>query len=726
MEIKKRINTGRTSSFLKKRMVFILVFMSFLFFAVILRLFYLQVIADDQLKAKAQSQQMRQIPVEASRGVIYDTEGKVLAVSVSADSVYAIPTEISAEEAPAMAKVLAETLDMEEATVLKKLTSGRSFEWLKRKVDASIAEEILALNYTGIEATTETKRSYPKDNLASHILGFVGIDNQGLEGIEVIREEDLAGENGFVLAQYDSHGQEIAGSSRTYVEPENGNSLVLTIDETIQYFCERELDNLMNSNVNPAAATIIVMRPDTGEILALANRPDYDPNSFQDYDSSLWRNRAVSDVYEPGSTSKIMTLAAALEEGVVTETDTFYDPGYINVGTEKIRCWSTTPHGSQTLVEVVENSCNPCFVEIGQRIDAQEEDTFYNYLTSFGYGEITGIELPGEAEGILRDFEDCVPLDIANMYIGQALAVTPIQLITAASAAVNGGVLMKPQIVKEVLDADGNVIEAFEPVEVRRVVSEETSERLNALLESVVANGTGSKAYIEGYRVGGKTGTAQKFIDGAYSSSKYVASFLGVAPVNDPEIVCLVIIDEPGNYPWYGGTIAAPVFKNVVEDTLQYLSVKPQLSEVEEGAGDDSIKETESEKTVRVPSVVGLETAEAEKILEEAGFEVTVKGDGGVVVKQVPAALVEESTGTGVLLELGTSATTDVTLPDLNGRRILECSEILSALGLVFEPVGYGTAVSQEPVANTVLKRGATVTVNFDSEAGDPIETLAP
>lgn len=726
MVIKTRVNTGRTSSFIKKRMVFILIFMTFLFFLVILRLFYLQVIADDSLKAKAQSQQMRQIPVESSRGVIYDTNRKVLAVSVSTDSVYAIPTEVPAAEAPAMAKVLAEKLGMEEAAVLKKLTSGRSFEWLKRKVDAAVAKDILALDYTGVETTTETKRSYPKGNLASHILGFVGVDNQGLEGIEVMRDGELKGEDGFVLAQYDSHGQEIAGSVRTYVEPEEGESLVLTIDETIQYFCERELDNLMNSSVNPGAATVIVMRPDTGEILALANRPDYDSNHFGDYDSSLWRNRAVSDVYEPGSTSKILTLAAAFEEGAVTETDTFYDPGFIAVGKERIRCWSKSPHGSQTLVEVAENSCNPGFVEIGQRTDAKKLGTHYEYLKSFGYGTKTGIELPGEAVGLMRELDDCVPLDLANMYIGQAVAVTPIQLITAVSAAVNGGVLMEPQIVKEVLDADGNVTKPFEPKEVRRVVSEETSERVRNVLESVVANGTGSKAYIEGYRVGGKTGTAQKFIDGAYSRSKYVASFIGMAPANDPEIVCLVIIDEPGSYPYYGGTIAAPVFQKVAEDTLKYLGVKPQLSTVKKDAGDDNAAEEDEDISLCVPSVVGLEKAEAEKILQEAGFAVEYKGEGGIVARQVPAALMQERAGTSVLMEMGAAASTDVTLPDLSGLRILECSEIISALGLTFEPDGIGVAVSQEPAANTVVQRGSVVKVKFGEEDEATIETLAP
>ena len=561
---------------LKKRAAVVFFLFFVLFFALFLRLFYLHTFAAEGLAERAKDQQMREIPVEAERGAITDRNGELLAVSVSVDSVYASPTEIDEEEAPHIAAKLSEILDIDEEVILKRLTSGRSFEWIERKVDADTAAAVRDAELCGIGLTTETKRSYPNEELACHVLGFVGIDNQGLEGIEAMKDDILRGEDGFVLAQYDSHGNEIPGSVQTYCEPVCGGGLRLTIDENLQYFCERELDALMASSVDPKGATAVMMDPNSGEILALASRPGYDPNAFGDYDSSLWRNTAVTDFYEPGSTAKILTMSAAIEEGAVTEEDRFYDRGYISVGKVKIRCWAHTPHGSETFVEVAENSCNPAFVEVGQRIDSDDALTFYRYLKNFGIGQKTGLPLPGESGGSLRSYqkpEDVNAVDIANMYIGQGYGVTPIQLITAVSAAVNGGILYEPHLVSAVLDEKGNVAQEMEPKKIRRVISEETSRRVCAILESVVANGTGKNAYIEGFRVGGKTGTAQKFVDGAYSKSKYVASFIGIAPMDDPRVVCLVVIDEPGSYPVYGGTIAAPVCRGILEDTLVYLGV---------------------------------------------------------------------------------------------------------------------------------------------------------
>lgn len=707
---------------LRKRTTLIFLLLSFLFFAVFFRLFYLQVFAADHLTEKGKDQQMREVPVEAGRGTIYDRNGDILAASVSVDSVYASPTEIDRDEAPEIAAALSEILGLDEETVLGKLTSGRAFEWIKRKVDEDTAFQVKNAGLTGIGLTTETKRSYPNGILACHALGFVGIDNQGLEGLEAVEDETLTGEDGYILAQYDSHGQEIAGSNKTYVQPKSGSSLVLTIDENIQYFCERELDALMSSSVNPKGATAIVMDPDTGEILALAVRPGYDPNHYSDYEAALWRNTSVSDFFEPGSTAKIMTISAALEEGAVDEDDTFYDPGYIMVGKVKIRCWSRTPHGSETFVEVAENSCNPAFVQVGQRIDADDNLTFYHYLKSFGVGQLTGISLPGESAGSLQNLEEADKVnavDVANMYIGQGYGLTSIQLITAVSAAVNGGTLMEPQLVKAVLDSDGNITEEIEPKEVRRVISAETSERVCRILESVVANGTGNKAYIEGYRVGGKTGTAQKFVNGTYSSSKYVASFIGAAPMDDPEIVCLVVIDEPGSYPIYGGTIAAPVCKRIMEDTLVYLGVEPEVAEADETG------EEENTEIVMVPSVIGISAAEATALLEDANLKTRVDGSGDQVISQTPAVLEEVEAGSTVVITMGKSDETSVILPDFTGKRLLEAGLIADALGLVFVYEGSGAAVSQEPAAGSAVQRGDVVTVTFKNKTGEEV-TLSP
>ncbi|HMM05238.1 MAG TPA: stage V sporulation protein D [Clostridiales bacterium] len=714
---------SRVSLRLRKRTTLIFLLFSLLFFAVFFRLFYLQVFAADDLAEKGKDQQMREVPVEAGRGTIYDRNGNILAVSVSVDSIYASPTEIDSEEAPDIAATLSEILGLDKETVLGKLTSGRAFEWIKRKVDEETAFQVKNAGLTGIGLTTETKRNYPNDILACHALGFVGIDNQGLEGLEAMEDTTLTGEDGYILAQYDSHGQEIAGSNQTYVEPTAGSSLVLTIDENIQYFCERELDALMSGSVNPKGATAIVMDPDTGEILALAVRPGYDPNHYGDYEAALWRNTAVSDFYEPGSVAKIMTISAALEEGVVDEDDRFYDPGYIMVGKVKIRCWSRTPHGSETFVEVAQNSCNPAFVQVGQRIDASDSRTFYRYLKSFGIGQLTGISLPGESAGSLQkldEVEEVNAVDVANMYIGQGYGLTAIQLISAVSAAVNGGILREPQLVKSVLDSDGNIMEETGSKEVRRVISEKTSERVCNILENVVANGTGNKAYIEGYRVGGKTGTAQKFVNGTYSSSKYVASFIGAAPMDDPEIVCLVVIDEPGSYPIYGGTIAAPVCKRIMEDTLVYLGVEPQVSEADEKGEDE-----EKPETVMVPSVTGLSAEEAASLLEEANLKTRVTGSGDKVVAQTPAVLEEVTEGSTVVITLGSSKETSVILPDFTGKRLLEAGLIADALGLVFVYEGSGEAVSQDPAAGSAVQRGDVVTVTFKNKTGEEV-TLSP
>lgn len=716
----------RVPRFLKKRMAWIFLLFCVLFFMLFGRLCYLQTFASDDLKEKGLDQQMREVPVEAERGKITDRDGNTLAVSISVESVYASPTEIDGDDAPMMAEKLGQILGLEPDGIEAKLTSGRSFEWLKRKIDEDTAAAVRQASLPGIGLTTETKRSYPNHELACHVLGFVGIDNQGLEGLEAMRDSVLRGTDGHILAQYDSHGQEIAGSAQTYAEPKAGDGLQLTIDENIQYFCERELDAVMSSSVNPKGATAIVMDPDTGEILALASRPGYDPNSYGDYDSSLWRNTAVSDFYEPGSTAKILTMSAAIEEGAVKEDDRFYDRGFITVGKVKIRCWSRNPHGSETFVEVAENSCNPAFVEVGQRLDKKDTLTFYRYLKNFGIGQMTGIPLPGESSGSLRVYEkqeDVNAVDIANMYIGQGYGVTPIQLITAVSAAVNGGTLMEPHLVKAVLNEDGSVKEEIKPKKVRNVISEETSQRVCRILESVVANGTGNKAYIPGYRVGGKTGTAQKFIDGSYSKSKYVASFIGAAPMDDPEVVCLLVIDEPGSYPIYGGTIAAPVCKRILEDTLVYLGIEPQLTSEEAAALEEEGEEPA--EYVSVPSVTGLSQEEAAAVLKDAGFDVRTEGYGRAVVSQTPAVLEEALKGSTILITLGDSIESSVVLPDFKGKRLLEVGQMMESLGLVLVYEGSGTAVSQSPAAGTAVRRGEAVTVKFEEDPNDKI-TLSP
>lgn len=721
----------QTTNILMRRRMAVLFFGAIAaFFILLLRLAYLQFALGDDLQLKAEQLRTREVTVAAKRGTIYDRNRKKLAISVSADSVYVSPIEVKhSGKAKEIAKILAPILEMTPEKILQKITADRSFEWLKRKVDFDKAKKIRELDLPGIKVVEESQRFYPKDNLAAHILGFAGVDNQGLEGIEKTFDNDLKGIPGRIIIEYDAQGRELPQAVHKYVPPVDGYSMVLTIDETIQYFAERELDKLMKSSSNPKNAVAIVMRPQTGEILALANRPSYDPNKYSTFDSSTWRNIGVSNTYEPGSTFKIITTAAALEEGVVTPEDRFYDPGYIIVGDRRINCWRTgNPHGSQTFREVVQNSCNPGFVEVGLKLEKKKEGIFYKYIKAFGFGKKTEVSLPGEASGIMIQEKNLKTINIATISIGQSISVTPLQLINAVSAVANGGVLMKPQIVREVIDNNNKSLKSFEPKQICRVISSQTAKTECDILESVVSQGTGSNAYIPGYRVGGKTGTAQKAGRGGYLQGKYVASFIGIAPSDNPQLVVLVMVDEPQGYPYYGGTVAAPVFKGIVEDSLRYLGVATQFNP-DEDKRQDQENHQPTHKIITVPEVINLTEEQAKKILQLEGLKVEVKGKGSVVIGQTPGGMAKVRTGSTVLLRMGSKEQLQesgyLTVPNLTNKRIRETAELLSIMGLKINPKGYGTLVQQDPAPGAKIKVGGTVKVVFSEEESTE-ETIGP
>ncbi len=707
----------------RKRMLLIFLLFILAFICVIGRLVYVQIFQGEELQAKAENLRTREVAVEAKRGTIYDRNGNILATSISADSVYAYPSQVSASgQAVDTATFLAEILGQDYDTIYKKITSSHSFEWIKRKCDFAVADAIEEANLPGIYLVAETQRYYPNGTLAANILGFAGIDNQGLEGLEIAYDDVLKGENGSILTEFDAHGQEIPQATKEYIAPTDGNSVVLTIDETIQYFCERELNTLMSSENPPEGATIIVMQPKTGEILAMANSPTYDPNDYSSYDSSTYRNRAVADVYEPGSTFKIMIAATALEEGLVNLNSTFYDPGYIMIGKTRMKCWRYyNPHGLQTFTEAVQNSCNVAFISIGLSILDKNEDLLYNYLEAFGFGQSTQISLRGEANGLMISREKLTRLNVANISIGQSIAVTPLQLITAVSAVANGGTLMQPQIVKEIVDKDGNVVEEYEPVAVRQVISAETSETLRGVLEKVVSQGTGRRAYIEGYRVGGKTGTAQKVAEsGGYSENEYVVSFIGIAPCNDPELVVLVVIDSPSEFNATGGVLAAPIFKSVMEDSLRYLGVEIQVN------ADSIEKETKTEtEKITVLDLSNLTKDEAISVLNITNLKCNVQGSGSVVVSQFPAGFSKVEASTTVVITLGDSSSDTVIVPDLTGYRVRAAAEILDIFGLQSKTSGSGFVTEQNPIPGTEVKKKSIVTVTFSAQE-DSAETLGP
>jgi len=698
-----------TNLIVRKRIATLFLLFAVAFFLLGGRVFWVQFVRGAELSEKAAQNRMRDIPVEPKRGIIYDCNGQELAISISTDSVYAIPAEVrySGKEKE-VAQKLAEILEMDEETVYQRIIKSSSFEWVKRQIDQDKSKKIRQIKdeLPGIGLTEESRRYYPKGTLASHILGISGVDNTGLEGVDYYYNDLVGGTKGRIVIEHDAANRPIPEAVHRYIPPVDGANLVLTIDETIQYITERELDKVFKER-NAKAAAAIVMDPATGEILAMASRPTFDPNNFGDYPAANRRNFAINDAYEPGSTMKIITAAMALEEQVVNEESKFYCPGYIKVGKETVHCSSNKAHGHQTFLEVVENSCNVGFVDIGLQLGI---DKYYQYLNNFGFGKPTGIDLPGESSGIIVPKSRAKQIDLATMSMGQANAVTPIQLITAVSAVANGGNLMKPHIVKKVINNEGEVIKNFEPTVVKRLISEETAKKLCFILEGVVQNGTGKNAYIEGYRIAGKTGTAQKISpNGGYMANEYIASFIGFAPADNPRLVCLVVVDSPQGYPYYGGWVAAPVLREIMRDSLRYLKVPLQIAQQENN--DDQPEE------VFVPDVVNLPLAEAISTINSRGFKVKVSGTGDIVWQQTPKPNTRLSKGAQVILNLSAlnkdNESAEVTVPDLQGKSMREIAKILADLGLHLVPEGYGLAYKQSPEPGAVVISGSSIKVMF-------------
>jgi len=695
---------------IRKRLVFLLIASGLILIALTGRVAWIQFVWGEALRERALEIRTRDIPVEAKRGNIYDRNGKELVISVSVDSLYAIPGLV--KDPRGTARKLSPVLAVDEERLYQILTRKSCFEWLARKMDAQTAQKVKALNLPGVFLVEENQRYYPFQTLAPHLLGFTGIDNQGLTGIEVTFEKELKGVPGRIIVEQDATGQDIPEPIHQYISPRQGHHLFLTIDETIQHFVERELDKI-TARYRPKLAVIIVMDPRTGEILAMGNRPTFNSNEWLQAPREAWdRNPAIWYNYEPGSTFKIITMAAALAEGAVKPEDPFFDPGYIKVADRYIRCWYDGGHGSQTFAEVVMHSCNPGFVEVGLRVGVPK---FYQYVKAFGFGQPTGIDLPGEAAGILIPEKKATNLNIATMSIGQSIAVTPIQLLTAVAAVANGGTLVRPQIVREIRDSSGNVVKQFKPEPVRTVLPPETARQVGALLENVVLKGTGRNAFIDGYRVAGKTGTAQVVGEGGgYVTGRYVASFAGFAPVEDPRVAALVMVAEPQGGIYYGSQVAAPVFQAVVRDTLHYLRV-PETPGLEKPK--DPFVYEEPRFKVKVPAVVNYPVNEAISRLVQAGLTYQIRGEGNIVYGQMPGAGAEVLNGTAVILNLEPPPREqrggEVTVPNLKGLTIPEAADLLKNLDLHLELNGTGLAGEQDPPAGRKVPRGTTIRVQF-------------
>ena len=621
----------------------IVLFISILLIAVIAKVFYIQVFQYQKLNSLASSLWSRNLPITADRGLILDRNGKVLASNITTTSLYLVPNQIKNKEE--VARNLATILDVSYEEMYKHVSKKTSIERVHpegRQLSFEIADEINKLNYDGVYLLKESKRYYPYGNLLSHVLGYVGIDNQGLSGLELEYDDILTGSSGAIKYYSDALGNKLE-IAEEYVEPTNGNNLTLTIDLDLQIAVERELDNAQ-AKYDPEHILAVAMDPNTGEILAMASRPNYDPNNYQTYTQEvLARNLPIWMMYEPGSTMKITTLAAAINEGVVNLfEDTFYDKGSVNVDGATIHCWKSGGHGAQTFLNVVENSCNPGFVELGFRLGKEK---LFEYIKNLGFGEKTGIDLNGEAKGILFDLDKVGNVELATTAFGQGVSVTPIQQITSVSAIVNGGTLYKPYIVKSTENSKGDILTSVSPTKVRTVITEETSKMVRYALESVVANGSGRNAYIENYRIGGKTGTAQKVNNGAYMVGNYILSFIGFMPADNPQIVVYVAIDNPKGVVQYGGTVAAPIAKGIFESYIEINDLEP----VKDGMPKE-YNWLDTKYSV-LPNVVGLTVKEANTILK--GYKIEYSGTGNKVIYQSPDEGYYVKDGATIKLMLG-------------------------------------------------------------------------
>ncbi len=615
------------------------------------RLGWIMLVNGEEYSTKAIEQQTKDTTIDASRGIIYDTNMKELAVNAPSYTIWVRPAELKDKkgDVKSMASILSEITGRDAAEIQTELQKDSALVRIAKDLDTEQANKIRTYmskgELPGISVDESTKRYYPYSTFASHVIGHTSDDNEGIAGLELFYNDYLSGTKGRVIRNTDASGRQISYGTEKYYEAEDGLNLVLTIDEVLQHY----LDNALESAYYGTGASrtmAIAMNPDTAEILAMSIFPGYDLNNpriptnekdFEEYNAlqsnedkiaywnKMWRNSLISDTYEPGSTFKLITTAIALEEGLTNMNETFYCKGYYQLYTDVLKCWRYyNPHGAESLSVAVQNSCNPVFVTLGLRIGAQK---YYQYLDNLGFSEKTGVDLPGETSALMYDRNTIKPTELATMSYGQGVSVTPIQLITALSSVVNGGYLRKPHIVKEILDDDGNVIYKNDNKVIRRTVSEQTSAEMREIMESVVAKGTGKAGYIPGYRVGGKTGTADKVINGRYAKGKVYCSFLGIAPSDDPEIIVLFIVDEPAGAVHYASTMAVPYARDFLEDALVYMQVEPKYTSSEAA--------NLSTGTVTVPSLTGYTVEQASAVLSKLGLGTIVMPENSTAAQEV-------------------------------------------------------------------------------------------
>lgn len=697
---------------IRKRVLTLLVLLIFLFGVLVCRIAYLTTARSAELTSRGVRQWTREGTVYARRGNILDTNGQTLVMSATAYIVSVEPGKV--QDVQAFARAISPILGLSEEKVAEKASQrGKSSVTLKRQVSRETADQLRQLKQSKDAETAaaasallfdeDVRRVYLRGAFLTQTLGLVNVDGVGQSGLEQQYETLLRGEAGRSMRSVDGKARPIYDSGNLYIEPQDGSTIRLTIDATIQEIVEKAMRECYEVN-KAQAVHALVMDVYTGAVLAMCSKPDYDPNDPPreqlDALQSLMRIRLISDSYEPGSTFKILTAAATLDSGVTTPEDGFYCSGKIKVDGDTIKCWGS-PHKAETMAQALQNSCNPVFVELALRMGAQR---FYQYLHAFGLGSKTNIDLQGEESGILIPVNSVKNVDLARIGFGQSVAVTPIQLLTAACSVLNGGRLMRPYLLKEAVSPDGTVLYRTSPKVVSTPISEETSLTMRKLLEDVVAVGGAKNARIPGYRIGGKTGTAQVYKDGRIVRNVHIGSFLGFAPADDPRIALLVIVDEADTPVDYGGTTAAPFARQILEDVLPYLGYQPD-------EGEDS-------EPVQVPDVTGQPLWEARRTLSSMGLKVLDDGGSGSVTAQMPSAGATLRNGGQMMLytydEALPETETLVCVPDVSGKSIASAASLLRQRGLEMEIDGSGFAVSQEPAAGSFLAPDSVVLVHFE------------
>ncbi len=722
------------------------------FVVLAVKLYQIQIIDHDKYERLAVEQQTRESKVTAARGTIFDANGRPLAMSASVETVYISPYEIDLynEDKELIAGNLAALLDVDKDKVLANMEDTKSqYKTIKTKIEQELADQVRQFikdnKLKSIHLEPDSKRYYPNSTLASHVLGFVGSENQGLNGLEIQYNSYLQGTDGRIVRLKNARGTDMLFTDfENYYDAKNGNDVTLTIDSTIQHYVEKYLAQAIQDYDVQNGGICLAMNPKTGELYALASFGDYgsfDPNNYallnpdlmdelrqitdedarkqavSDARNAMWRDKAISDTYEPGSVFKIVTCATALEENVVDLNNTFYCGGSVEVlgRTKPVKCWKPQGHGSQTLTQAMQHSCNVALVNIGLKIGG---DRFYDYLEAFGFFDKTGIDLPGESKPLWwtrKDFANPKnQSSLAATAFGQTFTITPIQLVTAISAVVNGGNLMEPYVVRQISDADGNVVLANEPTVVRQVISAQTSETMCEILEQIVGGkeGTGKNAAVPGYKVGGKTGTSVDTTQEATTGTKrYAVSFCGIAPMDDPQIVILLILDNPTNKSGVfisGGNMAAPVVGRILSEVLPYLGVQPVYTDEEKANLD-----------VPVPKLIDKSVEEAKQLLKKQGFAVRLVGDGDTVTAQLPSSNIAVAPGSQIILYAGTERPSHtVTVPELYGKSFQDAKKALEDAGLFLKSGGTLSSTATAAVSTQSVKKGEEV------PAGSVIEVV--